>query len=36
MNILDTIFWVVIGSLIGNATILIIEIWRNKEWVEVL
>lgn len=27
MNILDKIFWVVIGCLIGNAIILITEIW---------
>lgn len=31
MNILDTIFWVVIGSLIGNAIILITKILEKKE-----
>lgn len=31
MNILDTIFWVVIGSLIGNAIILITKIWEDKK-----
>lgn len=31
MSILEMIFWVVLGSLIGNAIMLIIDIWRNKK-----
>ena len=30
MNILDVIFWVLIGSLIGNAIVLIKKIWEDK------